>query len=181
MLAITVRLACVKHAASVRSEPGSNSQVHPAPRHRETKRTNPELHSRFSPVPRGVGGGKPPRKSLRLYCVCEIHLQHPQSSQPSKPGSIPAHTNQPPSPLPRPPLSVRKNQWDAASVSLPFRFTSQRTKPGPTGPTPYSGTKPTQPSRRLATARPRARRPSRRRRFRRSPNPGQPPRARAGN
>ena len=25
-----VRLACVKHAASVRSEPGSNSQVHPA-------------------------------------------------------------------------------------------------------------------------------------------------------
>jgi hypothetical protein len=26
-----VRLACVKHAASVRSEPGSNSQVHPAP------------------------------------------------------------------------------------------------------------------------------------------------------
>src|ERR1700761_6627502 len=26
---LTVRLACVKHAASVRSEPGSNSQVHP--------------------------------------------------------------------------------------------------------------------------------------------------------
>ena len=26
-----VRLACVKHAASVRSEPGSNSQVHPSP------------------------------------------------------------------------------------------------------------------------------------------------------
>jgi len=74
-----------------------------------------------------------------LYCVCEIHLQHPQSSQPSKPGSIPAHTNQPPSPLPRPPLSVRKNQWDAASVSLPFRFTSQRTKPDPPRPTPLTG------------------------------------------
>ena len=28
-VAPTVRLACVKHAASVRSEPGSNSQVHP--------------------------------------------------------------------------------------------------------------------------------------------------------
>ena len=174
---MTVRLACVKHAASVRSEPGSNSQVHPAPRHRETKRTNPELHSRFSPFPRGAGGGKPPRKSLRLYCVYEIHLQHPQSSQPSKPGSIPAHTNQPPSPPPRPPFSARKNRWDAASVSLPFRFTDQRTKPGRTDPTPLSGTKPTKPSRQLATARHRARRPSRRRRFRRSPNRGQPPRA----
>ena len=34
-----VRLACVKHAASVRSEPGSNSQVHrataPAPHHKD--------------------------------------------------------------------------------------------------------------------------------------------------
>ena len=29
-VAPTVRLACVKHAASVRSEPGSNSQVHQA-------------------------------------------------------------------------------------------------------------------------------------------------------
>ena len=28
MLPLPVRLACVKHAASVRSEPGSNSQVH---------------------------------------------------------------------------------------------------------------------------------------------------------
>ena len=29
---LTARLACVKHAASVRSEPGSNSQVHPSQR-----------------------------------------------------------------------------------------------------------------------------------------------------
>src|ERR1019366_8479258 len=36
-----VRLACVKHAASVRSEPGSNSQVHHVPPHGRTKRTNP--------------------------------------------------------------------------------------------------------------------------------------------
>jgi hypothetical protein len=46
-----------------------------------------------------------------------------------------------------------KNQWDAASVSLPFRFTSQRTKPDPIGSTPSTGTKPTKPSQRLASAR----------------------------
>ena len=60
-----VRLACVKHAASVRSEPGSNSQVHhvsplPAISHtgnpgsRETRRTNPASYSgsRFLTVER---------------------------------------------------------------------------------------------------------------------------------
>jgi hypothetical protein len=37
-----VRLACVKHAASVRSEPGSNSQVHHVrPNRGQTRRTNP--------------------------------------------------------------------------------------------------------------------------------------------
>src|SRR5271167_1986871 len=47
-----VRLACVKHAASVRSEPGSNSQVHHVPHagepaKRETKRTNPASINRL--------------------------------------------------------------------------------------------------------------------------------------
>ena len=39
----SVRLACVKHAASVRSEPGSNSQVHlrSPPKGRNPKQTNP--------------------------------------------------------------------------------------------------------------------------------------------
>jgi hypothetical protein len=52
----TVRLACVKHAASVRSEPGSNSQVHhTAPKdrnpnvdpkhHNQTRRKNPKARS----------------------------------------------------------------------------------------------------------------------------------------
>jgi hypothetical protein len=41
----SVRLACVKHAASVRSEPGSNSQVHHAPRFRRTKTNKPCLFS----------------------------------------------------------------------------------------------------------------------------------------
>ena len=51
-----VRLACVKHAASVRSEPGSNSQVHLAPRapltRNATNATNKTLTSvhRFAPM-----------------------------------------------------------------------------------------------------------------------------------
>ena len=144
---MTVRLACVKHAASVRSEPGSNSQVHPAPRHRETKRTNPELHSRFSPVPRGVGGGKPPRKSLRLYCVCEIHLQHPQSSQPSKPGSIPAHTNQPPSPLPARLSALGKPMGRRQRIpSIQIHISKNKTRPNRSNPLLRDQTHSTKPT-----------------------------------
>ena len=40
---VPVRLACVKHAASVRSEPGSNSQVHLRPNH-----ANPNLAIRIN-------------------------------------------------------------------------------------------------------------------------------------
>src|SRR5581483_11918100 len=43
---LTVRLACVKHAASVRSEPGSNSQVHPTTPHKRRSKTNrPKTHT----------------------------------------------------------------------------------------------------------------------------------------
>ena len=45
-LPLPVRLACVKHAASVHSEPGSNSQVHlraPCPRTRGSSTNRPEL------------------------------------------------------------------------------------------------------------------------------------------
>jgi hypothetical protein len=49
------RLACVKHAASVRSEPGSNSQVHPTPaphipEHQGQSPSQPKLHSPL-PIP----------------------------------------------------------------------------------------------------------------------------------
>jgi hypothetical protein len=43
-----VRLACVKHAASVRSEPGSNSQVHHVPI-AENKTNKPCLADMFRP------------------------------------------------------------------------------------------------------------------------------------
>ena len=52
-----VRLACVRHAASVRSEPGSNSQVHHAPPSREGATTNgprPSIN-RFRPPERNRG------------------------------------------------------------------------------------------------------------------------------
>ena len=44
----SVRLACVKHAASVRSEPGSNSQVHPSPHPSQDKNQNE--HPKPNPV-----------------------------------------------------------------------------------------------------------------------------------
>ena len=47
----SVRLACVKHAASVRSEPGSNSQVHPSPhRSKETNKQNPNTQNQTTNV-----------------------------------------------------------------------------------------------------------------------------------
>ena len=48
----SVRLACVKHAASVRSEPGSNSQVHPnQPKPNPTKETRPSQPKQTNPKP----------------------------------------------------------------------------------------------------------------------------------
>ena len=128
--------------------------------------------------------GQEEENHLENHCVCIAYAKYTHSIP--KAANRASQDQSQPTPISHPHRSPHasqhtKNRWDAASVSLPFRFTSQRTKPGPTGPTPYSGTKPTQPSRRLATARPRACRPSRRRRFRRLVNPGQPPRACGGN
>ena len=62
-----MRLACVKHAASVRSEPGSNSQVHPAkppqPPHRNhtdpAKQTQTVQHP-ANPQPVALGNNNRP-------------------------------------------------------------------------------------------------------------------------
>ena len=65
-----VRLACVKHAASVRSEPGSNSHVqsHPEPSPREhdpdvTRAVTTLTHSRCRPISRQAAPA--PRKQQR--------------------------------------------------------------------------------------------------------------------
>jgi hypothetical protein len=56
-----VRLACVRRAASVRSEPGSNSQLHPAPaRRRASIQTTPtpQGHRRSSELQPAPAGGR---------------------------------------------------------------------------------------------------------------------------
>ena len=82
-----VRLACVRHAASVDSEPGSNSQVKgvgpPAP-HLRTSRTDTTLqrrapvdmaHSRCSV--RQVIGGSPPARAGELHPTTRTAERHP--------------------------------------------------------------------------------------------------------
>jgi hypothetical protein len=69
----SVRLACVRHAASVRSEPGSNSQVHPWSINRSTSQGPPkrshETHER--PAPRAAA-----RASLPSFST--LSISHPQ-------------------------------------------------------------------------------------------------------
>jgi hypothetical protein len=72
-----VRLACVKHAASVRSEPGSNSQVHHVHPRGQTKRTNPA--SLFQ-APLGPWCGAPETvlTSVTVTHQSKIHHGHTQ-------------------------------------------------------------------------------------------------------
>ena len=74
----SVRLACVKHAASVRSEPGSNSQVHQTksrltPRPSPTNRTQSLRHSSHRPQD---------PQDARSVCqrIVKTHRQNTQSS-----------------------------------------------------------------------------------------------------
>ena len=59
-----MRLACVKHAASVRSEPGSNSQVHHIPQ-----------------TPPAQPVDKPPAKTNRTRETSELKPNHAQPTQ----------------------------------------------------------------------------------------------------
>ncbi len=63
----TVRLACVKHAASVRSEPGSNSQVHLGNPVTRTTKTNRPLLVFFRSLPTGQG----PARSVTVHASVE--------------------------------------------------------------------------------------------------------------
>ena len=150
---LPVRLACVKHAASVRSEPGSNSQVHPAhPATRktpgQTKQTDPKLETlNASTKPTRGRRRKAISKTLLLRSVAKMRSAALKSShQDHKPKSNPAQTSIK--------TATRRTascasphkiqpQGSAASVSLPFHNTIvQRTKPGPTGPAPHRGPHP---------------------------------------
>ena len=76
----TVRLACVKHAASVRSEPGSNSQVHlsPAPKGR-TSTNRPGSHMVLLPNP-SRDQTKPSKRCLTIKKISQ-----PTPSSPNQP------------------------------------------------------------------------------------------------
>src|SRR5215471_20771106 len=98
----SVRLACVRHAASVRSEPGSNSQVHPRP-------------IIGSPILRPT-----PHKGLQTFASMRKPLATP-------PGSTPG---QPPSAHPFPLLHTLKQQTPndppTAKGAAPIRPTPSR-------------------------------------------------------
>ena len=115
-----MRLACVKHAASVRSEPGSNSQVHqshPAsPKTSQTKPTN-------RPITQSIKVQAPTRapKPSEAHCSTQSSKNtsnsKPQIEDQSDPGQIPK--TQPINHQPRPPRSHAITHKDAANVSLP--------------------------------------------------------------
>ena len=114
-----VRLACVKHAASVRSEPGSNSQVHlrPVPSSpnplTETKTTREPTLNEQSPCSS--------RSALAhefTRSVCQrIKSQHRQTSSSIQITMVPSETM--PNQMPTPSHSHAQVK-DAANVSLPI-------------------------------------------------------------
>ena len=121
-----VRLACVKHAASVHSEPGSNSQVHQMPQHSlNHAKTINELDPAHSIIQSASHKTrKPLEASINVVkdtsTNAPINDQATRADNPSKPNHKPPH------------ISVQA--WNAANVSLPIpdeivkeRFRSFRT------------------------------------------------------
>ncbi len=126
-----MRLACVKHAASVRSEPGSNSQVHPKTSLADAsdipKQTSqPPTHSttpRHQTIAQGTNP-KHPINALHQSINPEIrrtnipnrqaHIRLGQNQTPN----THTHHNNPPTPnkVPEPRTNAQPN---AANVSLP--------------------------------------------------------------
>ena len=78
----TVRLACVKHAASVRPEPGSNSpnktnKIQAPTNHKQPARTqsqynSPENQTRPNPTPQQRGPGKPKQNNPKNHTQPKI-------------------------------------------------------------------------------------------------------------
>jgi hypothetical protein len=90
---IPVRLACVRRAASVRSEPGSNSQLHPCSR-RQTRRPR-QPRSLTGPRPRS---GQPAPRAPR---------HHEPGPPRTRSGENPSKDDRSPKPRPRPKPSHR--------------------------------------------------------------------------
>ena len=119
---LPVRLACVKHAASVRSEPGSNSQVHlrvPFPKTSDSLMNGPELYGRH-----------PRNKSEGNLQSVTVRIKEDTSRRPERPtNEVRVHTH-PDRRSDRPissPLSQGRPK-DAANVSLPSLLICQRSE-----------------------------------------------------
>src|ERR1035437_6917040 len=120
-----VRLACVKHAASVRSEPGSNSQVHHV-QPRKAKPTNKDPNSPLDPNQVVTG--------IRNICVrIDRYISRHSFNQASQdPYREPNQTQ-----CQSVSITTKGNQYtkDAANVSLPIliKLSMNNPFPGPGG------------------------------------------------
>ena len=128
-LPLPVRLACVKHAASVRSEPGSNSQVHlslnteaQGPRSRSINEQTRTLWS--VPVPGDVADTDT-ETAFKAYCnASKRHaIARPQSQTNEIQVLLETQTA---GPAARSALRSRTRPEGAANVSLPSLCNCQR-------------------------------------------------------
>ena len=113
----TVRLACVKHAASVRSEPGSNSQVHQRSALSDQTKTNkPCLNQQTSRSMMWSIINQPHKRNCNASRIRDSHAhksiktrENRAHSQAPSPTDLNAQTI----------LPIRERHKGAANVSLP--------------------------------------------------------------
>ena len=113
----SVRLACVKHAASVRSEPGSNSQVHQRSALSDQTKTNKPCLNQQTFCPRcGAPENKPHKRNCNASRIRDSHAhksiktrENRAHSQAPSPTDLNAQTI----------LPVQERHKGAANVSLP--------------------------------------------------------------
>ena len=127
-----MRLACVKHAASVRSEPGSNSQVHLRAGLRQHKSEQ---------IPSLISGPSQPLAGPELQNLTSVICNAFKNTSRQRPSGLFPDNRTKSSPfnqLRQNPVSSNAramNDKDAANVSLPSLFDFQRApgEPGPRG------------------------------------------------
>src|SRR5881227_2414538 len=80
----SVRLACVKHAASVRSEPGSNSHVHSVPEHHNQSLSAPAKRpSLLGPLStQRLSATRPERRMASCFNASKQQLPSPPPAHP---------------------------------------------------------------------------------------------------
>ena len=131
-LPLPVRLACVKHAASVRSEPGSNSQVHLRPDtdtqgHRRQS-INEQTRTLWSiPIPNDVAAIDT-GTAFKAYCNASKRHAIARPQDQTNEIQVLLEPRPPVRPLDQPPCSRTRGPEGAANVSLPSLCNCQRPK-----------------------------------------------------